>query len=312
MSTLWKLGTGTIVEFQGKDRSKVFNNLATQDLRELSAGQSLETFITDPKGRAFGHGMAVGLQDTHWFVTVPDQASRLVPHFDRFIIMEDAKVMDRSSEFTFWLASDDSLLSSLGVSLPTSPYPDAFQSTWNDGAAVFARAPWITATSRLILTESPDLPAHCSTQLAAHTIESDLIDRKAWEPHRIENFWPWYGTDLDEKNFPQELDRDATAISFRKGCYLGQETVARLDALGQVQKKLVKLAIQGDGEIDIHNAEALKLRSGEAEVGQLRSVAKASTGASVGLGFVKRSHFEAGTVLQLGTNGHIATVIPNA
>jgi folate-binding protein YgfZ len=162
----------------------------------------------------------------------------------------------------------------------------------------------------LILTESSDLPTQCSSQLAAHTIESDLKERTLWEAHRIDNFWPWYGIDLDERNFPQELDRDATAISFRKGCYLGQETVARLDALGQVQKKLVKLAIQGDGEIDIHNAEAVKLRSGDAEVGQLRSLAKAGTGASVGLGFVKRSHFEAGTVLQLGATGSTATVLP--
>jgi folate-binding protein YgfZ len=310
MPTLWKLGTGTIVEFQGKDRSKVFNNLATQDLRELSAGQSLETFITDPKGRAFGHGIAVGLPETHWFVTVPDQASRLVLHFDRFIIMEDATVKDRSSAFTFWLASDDSVLPLLGCSLPSSPYPDAFQSIWNDRTAVFARAPWIHANSRLILTESPELPSPCDPRLASMTIQSDLKDRSQWESVRIENFWPWYGTDLDERNFPQELDRDATAISFRKGCYLGQETVARLDALGQVQKKLVKLAIRGDGEIDIHNAEATKLRRGEAEVGQLRSIAKKATGQSVGLGFVKRSHFEAGTELQLGANGHIAMVMP--
>lgn len=312
MSTLWKLGTGTIVEFHGKDRSKVFNNLATQDLRELAEGQSLETFITDPKGRAFGHGIAVGLPEAHWFITVPDQASKLVPHFDRFIIMEDATVKDRSLAFTFWLASDDSLLPQLGISLPASPYPDAFDSIWNGGKAVFARAPWISGTSRLILTESPLLPSACDPQLAAQTSESDLNERSSWESLRIENFWPWYGSDLDEKNFPQELDRDTTAISFKKGCYLGQETIARLDALGQVQKKLVKLAIQGEGEIDIQYAESVKLRSGDAEVGQLRSFAKKTSGASVGLGFVKRSHFDAGTVLQLGTNGHIATVLPKA
>jgi folate-binding protein YgfZ len=69
-------------------------------------------------------------------------------------------------------------------------------------------------------------------------IESNCEDRIGWEQSRIENFWPWFAVDFDDKNLPQELSIDARAISFKKGCYLGQETVARLDALGQVQKRL--------------------------------------------------------------------------
>jgi folate-binding protein YgfZ len=69
-------------------------------------------------------------------------------------------------------------------------------------------------------------------------IESNCEDRIGWEQSRIENFWPWFAVDFDDKNLPQELDIDPRAISFKKGCYLGQETVARLDALGQVQKRL--------------------------------------------------------------------------
>lgn len=310
MSKLWKLGTGTIVEIRGKDRSKVFNNLATQDLRELSEGQSLETFITDSKGRTFGHGLAIGLPEFHFFVSVPDQAERLVPHFDRFIIMEDAVIADRSSAFTMWLASDDSILPKLGVDLPTAPWPDSFATSWNGLPAYLARAPWAGPNSRLLLSESPGLPTSCDPSLHSDFVESDMVHRSDWESLRIQNLWPWYGTDLDEKNFPQELDRDTFAISFRKGCYLGQETVARLDALGQVQKKLVKLAILGDGHVDVHVPEGTKLRSGDTEVGQLRSHAMLSSGAAVGLGYVKRSHFAPGTNLKLGPQGCTAVVMP--
>ena len=63
---------------------------------------------------------------------------------------------------------------------------------------------------------------------------------------RIEHGWPIYGLDFSDANLPQEIARDPYAISFTKGCYLGQETVARLDALGQVQKKMVLLQISGD------------------------------------------------------------------
>ncbi|AMV30589.1 putative dimethyl sulfoniopropionate demethylase [Pirellula sp. SH-Sr6A] len=310
MSKLWKLGTGSIVEIRGKDRSKVFNNLATQDLRELAVGQSRETFITDSKGRTFGHGLAIGLPEFHLFVSVPGQAERLVPHFDRFIIMEDATITDRSSAFTLWLAADESILPRLGIDLPAAPWPDSFTTFWNGLPAHLVRAPWAGPTSRLLLSESPELPTSCDPSLHAELLLSDLDHRSDWEALRIQSFWPWYGIDLDDKNFPQELDRDTSAISFRKGCYLGQETVARLDALGQVQKKLVKLAISGDGSIDMNVPEETKLRSGDSEVGQLRSYAPLSPGAAVGLGYVKRSHFTPGTELRLGTQGHTAVVMP--
>jgi folate-binding protein YgfZ len=62
---------------------------------------------------------------------------------------------------------------------------------------------------------------------------------------RIENRIPFYGIDIDAKNLPQEIGRDSWAISFTKGCYLGQETVARLDSLGHVNRHWVALGFDG-------------------------------------------------------------------
>ena len=101
--------------------------------------------------------------------------------------------------------------------------------------------------------------------------------------------FPWYGVDLDETNLPQEADRDALAISFTKGCYLGQETVARLDALGQVQRKLVRWSITGGVP-----AAGATLVAGEKTVGRLTSVAADDRGGAIAIGFARRSHFEAG------------------
>ncbi len=56
---------------------------------------------------------------------------------------------------------------------------------------------------------------------------------------------PRYGVDFNEENLPQEVGRDDQAISFTKGCYLGQETVARIDALGQVNQRLVGVRFFG-------------------------------------------------------------------
>ena len=108
------------------------------------------------------------------------------------------------------------------------------------------------------------------------------------------------GVDLDESNLPQEADRDALAISFTKGCYLGQETVARLDALGQVQKKLVGWSITGAVP-----AAGDTVQCDEKTVGRLTSVADHGDGTASALGMARRSHFDvgaraAGTVASTG------------
>ena len=76
------------------------------------------------------------------------------------------------------------------------------------------------------------------------------IGAPAIEARRIEAGFPWYGPDISEKNLPQELARDQRAISFTKGCYLGQETVARIDALGHVNQTLVGVRLRRPGGSD--------------------------------------------------------------
>ncbi len=77
--------------------------------------------------------------------------------------------------------------------------------------------------------------------------ESGVIDcgPEAFEAARIERGFPLHGRDISDQNLPQEVNRDVLAISFVKGCYLGQETVARIDALGHVNKRLVGLRFAG-------------------------------------------------------------------
>ena len=71
-------------------------------------------------------------------------------------------------------------------------------------------------------------------------------ERAALEIRRVESGTPVYGEDITDANLPQEVNRSSTAISFNKGCYLGQETVARLDALGHVNWTLTGILFSGN------------------------------------------------------------------
>jgi tRNA-modifying protein YgfZ len=296
MSSSFRVGRGTVLCFRGKDRCRVFNNLCTQDLRKLSDGQAIETFVTDVKGRTFGHGIALALDEEAYLVTVPNQASKLIPHFDRYIIREDAIISDLSNDFRLWIFRDRSTAAkACSVELTSVPETrNAIRLEMDGNSIVLVHAPWIGPESvlGLIANEASDQPIR--ERLGDEWVESDMDERRGWELLRIQAAWPWYGIDLDERNLPQELDRNDLAISFNKGCYLGQETIARLDALGQVQKKLVRIAI----ESDLAPQPQSLVQSDGKDVGTICSSAiDALHGRCLALAYVKRSHFKSGREL---------------
>jgi tRNA-modifying protein YgfZ len=294
MTNAYGLGIGTVVRFCGKDRCRVVNNLCTQDLRKLTNGQALETFVTDVKGRTYGHGI------------VPDQGAKLVPHFDRYIIREDAQVTDASQEYQFWLFEHANLAAeAMGVSVERIPLPKTASLIESDGNSfVLISAAWVEAGSVLCLAPAALDQQWMANRIGQRWIVSDMGQRLEWEKKRIAAFWPWYGVDMDDRNLPQEVDRNDTAISFNKGCYLGQETIARLDMLGQVQKKLVRLNIDSRDSIAVSSL----VQSEGKDVGTLTSVATdVESGNTIALAYVKRSHFKTGQTLSLG--GMTATVV---
>ena len=98
------------------------------------------------------------------------------------------------------------------------------------------------ANSAFVRVSSEELEA---VTARLETLDVHEVTRLA-EPTRITAGIPRYGTDISDKNLPQEVGRDEVAISFVKGCYLGQETVARIDAMGHVNWHLRRLKIAGE------------------------------------------------------------------
>jgi folate-binding protein YgfZ len=114
-----------------------------------------------------------------------------------------------------------------------------------------------------------------------------FVDEHVFAAYRIDAGFPVYGIDLTDDHLAQEAARTANAISFTKGCYLGQEPIARIDALGHVNRELRVVAFD--------NADALAApcnvldASTKAELGQLTSVGRVPGSATVGLGMLRTS-----------------------
>ena len=264
------LSDWTQVQLTGNDRVKFLHNMSTNDIRRLKPGQMCEAFCTDVKGKILAHVLVIAEAELLTLLTVPNQAERIINHLNRYIIREDVQLSDTSSE-TDWHY----------VGGPQAPELIA------DGSfAVECSLFW--PGGRLVRTTRPAGNAFGSLP---------VIDTAspAWTALRTESGFPLYGVDFDESSLPQEINRDSQAISFNKGCYLGQETVARIDALGHVNKKLVLVKFAG-AEIP---AVATKLRVDGQDVGTVTTGSwSPRLNAPLAMAFVRRGSNDLGTHLQ--------------
>jgi len=161
------------------------------------------------------------------------------------------------------------------------------------GAVVWLRRVDLTGpVGFLVSTESPNLPAVAAALAGAGAASCPI---EAFDAARIEWGFPLFGQDISDKNLPQEINRDPLAISFVKGCYLGQETVARIDALGHVNRTLVGVRFVGP---DIP-PPGCPLSVADGVVGEVTSAAYSPRlAAPLALAFVRRGHNAPGTPLE--------------
>jgi folate-binding protein YgfZ len=258
------------IQISGHDRIAFLHNLCTNDIRRLEPGQSCEAFLTDVKGKIVAHVLVVATGEHLQLLTIPDQAAPIIAHLDRYIIREDVQLADVTDDYTWHYV--------IG--------PNAGDMT-ADAGELIVKSHLLWPGGFLVRVTSSELSPFIS-------LPTTTTDSPAWNALRLESRLPLFATDFDESNLPQELDRDAVAISFTKGCYLGQETIARIDALGHVNKKLVLVKLSGEHPPE----DSAKLLKEGQEVGAMTTCGWSPEFAGlVGLAFVRRGSNEIGARL---------------
>ncbi|MGB7347122.1 MAG: aminomethyltransferase [Pirellulaceae bacterium] len=318
----YRISDLAILDVEGNDAGQILHNLTTNDVKTLTVSQDdqqadvsvgCETFVTDVRGKTLGHVYAFRTSAGYRLIGAAGQSEAIASHADKYTIREDAVPKKQDADFaavvlppTLLQTEANGIVAEIkskhaGViatlesqTPPVGKVMRAFQvscpsDSTNDALLIDVTAyevDWLGDGSLLLLV-SAENAASFIHQLTNASLVAEGDD--AFHQQRVLAGFPWYGIDLSDKNLPQEADRDATTISFTKGCYLGQETVARLDALGQVQKKLVRWSID-HGNIDA----GTELVAIEKVVGRLSSVASTASNKSVAIGMARRSHFESG------------------
>lgn len=254
------------VEAIGPDAGKFLQAFCTNDVLKLDDGESCEAMFTDVKAHVVAYGWVGRRTDEHFTVLL---GSGRAPTL--------AEHLDR------YLIREKVELSVLDL-------PEVTIASQAEGIAVEAFGP----------TARANWPAVAAAN-GGSRLTPDQFMRL-----RIRLGIPLDGVDVDERNLPQEVDRNAQAISFTKGCYLGQEPVARIDALGRVNWLLRVLEIEGPPP-----EPGAELTLDGKTVGRVTS-SVATDGGSLGLGYLRREQANVEVRLELadGSAGVRTTPTP--
>lgn len=282
------LAVGRLI-LSGADRAKFLHNFCTADIKRMQVGDLREAFVLNLKGKLHGHVHVLCREESLELISWPNQTEVLRTHLDRFLIREKVAFHSADLVGTGFLFGSTTDLASL-ESVP----PGSWRELGTGEATCLIAAGEFCGPGWLVL---PSDPRAATGQVALPLDVSRLpvASESQLEHWRISHACPRFGIDSSDETLPQELQRDEKAISFDKGCYLGQETVARIDSLGHVNRLLVKVSLSAAPVATL----PAELRSQDAVVGTLTSLAPADR-QPLGLATVKRSVAKPGQRLSCG------------
>ena len=258
---------GTRIQMTGQDRQKFLHCFCTNNIEQLQPGTGCEAFITTLQGKILGHVNVYCHHEELIVETVQGQSGLLMEHLDRYIIQEDVQLLDQSHAYQQWLLGGQqvpALLEKIAITNPLQDPWDHADISFHVISLSVRNVPWSSSPCYSISGLAEDAPGISSLLREQGAVP---CNQAVAETCRIEAGFPWYASDLNANNLPQEVGRDRQAISFTKGCYLGQETIARIDALGHVNRQLRGLRLREGSLPDLGS----ELFVGDKSVGHITS-----------------------------------------
>ncbi len=271
------------LEMVGEDRLRFLNGLVTCDVN-LEPGRGAYGFLTSIKGRIMADVTVLVLADRLWLELPPGRAEEITAHLQKYVIVDRVEIrpLERIPLSLIGPRSAE-LLAAVGE-LPEETL-DHRRTTVFDAEVLLVREPPGTLDWTLwVAAENAAAPFDAPLQRGAPTGPRPVGPR-AQNRLRIEKGQPLYGQDYGPDNFPQETGLD-DAVSYTKGCYLGQEIVARIHYRGGVNRHLRGLAFAADQAPDA--LAGRRVLFGGREAGVVSSETSTADGRRIGLAILHK------------------------
>ena len=275
-----------VIDLRGEDRVRFLHGMVSNDIEALKAGQGCHAAMLTTKGKLLADFVVAAEADRLRVLLAPSLLEKIRAHLDKHVVMDDVEL-------------EAAEVAALGVYGDDAPAAIA-RATGLDAATLAALPPY-GSVDRVVRT--PELGGVGFHVLGELAVDGTPLDDAEFEERRIEAGTPRYGVDMGEDRLPIEAGIN-DAVSFTKGCYLGQEVIARATNLGHINRKLVGLVLDGDPA-----ATGTKLSSpSKPEAGWITSSARSRRlGKTLALAYVHRTLWDPGTELTVA-DGRTATV----
>jgi folate-binding protein YgfZ len=286
----------------GSERKRFLHGQVTNNVNDLEAGQGCYAALTTAKGRMQTDLNIYCLTDELLLDFEPGLAASIAQRLEKYIIADDVQVVDVAPHYGLLSVQGPKagqVVRGTGLDFDWPAKPMSFTGLKDAtlGEVYCMNVSRGLAQGYDLFVPMPALGIAGEKLVAAvKGIGGRPSGWQALETVRIEAGIPRFGADMDETNLPPETGIDARAISYNKGCYIGQEVIARIRTYGQVAKSLHGLRLS-DGLQELPR-KGDKLFHGEKEVGYITSAVVSPTlKANIGLGYVRKEHNQAGTEL---------------
>jgi folate-binding protein YgfZ len=238
--SLIDLGTRCLLEIHGPDAVRYLNGQVTQDVRSLAQDptSALPACVTDAKGRLQGYVTLYQIKDsplTLWVEAPLELRDLLLARLSRYLIADDAEIEDRTDDYR--------LLHCIG----DTAEPGDFS---HERYGVPGSDRWMKAGVAIEPTE--------------------FLSQERVEAIRVKNGVPLWGRELVEGMLPPEARLDRMAISYQKGCYIGQEVISRIKSAGKLNRMLMSFLLETSASVP---SGTTLLDDAGVDVGELTSVA---------------------------------------
>jgi len=293
------------LRIKGKDRIDFLHGMVTNDIKKLTPGAGLYAVFTNEKAKMLSDARIYCLPDVLWVDLEPEVTDKIQKHLDKYTLVSDVTIENQTDAFGLLSIYGPSSLAIMTQMIGSEPSTKEHSTmTFSlDGVPILAARNEITGEGGYDLYIPIDRMIPTWNRLIQIGGPYGLrpVGLDALDSLRIEAGIPRYGIDMDESTFPMEAGLEKRAISYTKGCYIGQETIARADAQGRMNKRLMGLELTSTSAPTIGQAvQAPSAPSGTQErvVGTITSAIESPTlGKVIAMGYLHRDFAEPGTTV---------------
>jgi glycine cleavage system T protein len=293
-----------LIRVTGKDRQRFLHAMLSNDTQSLQPGQGCYATLLSVKGHMIADLVVYAEEQAYVLELEPQVVRPFIEAIEWYVISEDVTFHNDSGQWGLLAVqgplSADLLALVLGQEVPDLAMYASTACQIAGHAVRLVRRSYTGEPGYLVMAPPaalPDLWHALWEHREACSVAA--VGLEVLETARIEAGLPVYGQDMSDATIPVEANLQE-ALSYTKGCYVGQEVIARIDARGHVNRKLVGLLLDGATLPE----SGAKIVAPQREVGWITSTTHSpALQQNIALGYVRREVWEPGTRLEVHTNG---------